>query len=263
MREQFIDHVFNNYLTQIVKVKELIIILNDEDMNLAIWQQKAETYPDISVFQLPKKTSLGKCLNFGVRLAKYDLISKLDDDDYYAPEYLSEQMNAMQKTNADIVCKRTVFMYFEKEKQLALHLDRMETNTFMRKSGGIKGATLVMRKKVCKKVRFPHVNLGEDSDFLKKCLKKRYKIYATDAYNYVCLRRSAKHHTWRTHNDELMEESKLICKTDNYKKFIEQEKDGQESENTSWSLIWLVGLVYSTWGPILKKVLQEARTKDH
>jgi glycosyltransferase involved in cell wall biosynthesis len=260
MREQFIDRVFENYTTQNVKDKELIIILNDEKMNLAKWKQKAKSYPDISVFQLRKKTSLGECLNFGVRKAKYDLISKLDDDDYYAPEYLSEQIKAIQKTNADIVCKRTVFMYFEKEKKLALHLNRMETNTFMKSSGGIKGATLVMTKSVCKKIKFPHVNLGEDSDFLKKCLKKRCKIYATDAYNYVCIRRSTKLHTWRTPNDELLEKSKLLGKTDNYKKFVKLEKYGRAPKNTTWSLSWLLGKVCTTWGPILIKALREVRT---
>ncbi|WP_425566839.1 glycosyltransferase [Paenibacillus hodogayensis] len=63
--------------------------------------------------------ALGECLNFGISKSRYETIAKCDDDDYYAPNYLAQQVNTLERKNADLVCKRTVFMYFEKSKTLA------------------------------------------------------------------------------------------------------------------------------------------------
>lgn len=224
MRDDFMENVFQNYASQDFKKKELIIILNKDDMNIVKWKERAKPFRDISVYQLPKRTTLGECLNIGVKFCKYDIISKIDDDDYYAPHYLSDQIKAIKEKRADVVCKRTVNIYFEKEKTFAIHLAHKDTNKFLNKAGAVKGATLVIKKRILKRVRFPHTNFGEDIDFLNKCIKRNYKIYATDEKNYVCLRRSESHHTWNIRNRKLMKQSKILCKTRDYKGFLEKNK---------------------------------------
>ncbi|NHN32235.1 glycosyltransferase family 2 protein [Paenibacillus sp. S3N08] len=223
------DNVFRNYGSQDYTKKELIIILNRDGMDLTKWQKNAKGYQDVSIYQRPSKVSLGECLNYGIKRCKYNTIAKMDDDDYYTPEYLSQQMKAMKKKKADLVCKRTVYMYFKKEKTLALHLDNKEVNTFLTKEGGIKGSTLVFKKKVGKKVKFPEINRGEDTFFSKKCIEKNYKIYVTDKKNYVCLRSSKRYHTWDVNNNHLMKKSKILCKTTNYKEYIEKRRRGNET----------------------------------
>jgi glycosyltransferase involved in cell wall biosynthesis len=224
IREDFMDNVFKNYESQDYTKKELIIILNRDEMDLTKWQEKAKGYQNVSIYQRPSKVSLGACLNYGIKHCIYDTIAKLDDDDYYTSQYLSQQMKAMEQKKADVVCKKAVYMYFKKERTLAVHLDCEKVNKFLTKSGGIKGATLVFKKKVAEKVKFRELNLGEDHFFLKKCMEKNYKVYVTDKKNYVCLRRSERHHTWNTDNDRLMRQSKILCETSNYKKYIEDKK---------------------------------------
>ncbi|GGF97978.1 polysaccharide deacetylase family protein [Paenibacillus abyssi] len=222
MRQHFIENVFKNYERQDVKEKELIVILNRDDMDQKKWEQRAKGSQGVSIYRLPESTSLGGCLNYGVRKSKYDLIAKFDDDDYYASKYLKRQIREIEKQKADIVCKRSVFVYFEKDKKLAVHLHG-EENKFVFTPGGIKGATLVFKKKIQQKVKFPELNVSEDYQFIKASVQKGYKVYTTDKYNYACIRRKTPgHHTWRVRDDSLLGRSKLICKTSDFKPYIQK-----------------------------------------
>ncbi|CAG7646605.1 hypothetical protein PAESOLCIP111_05201 [Paenibacillus solanacearum] len=228
VRESFMDNVFDNFVNQDYAPKELIIILNREDMDVRSWREKAANYQDVTVFQLPSSSTLGECLNYGIERCKYETIAKMDDDDYYMPGYLSQQMKALYKMNADVVCKRTVYMYFMEEQQLAVHLHYRVVNKFLTKSGGVKGSTLVFRKKVAEIIKFPRLNRGEDSFFIAKCLKKNCRVYATDKKNYVCIRRAETLHTWNVANAHLMKKSKPVCLMADYKPFFLESKKPRE-----------------------------------
>src|SRR5690554_5914043 len=87
--EIFIDNIFENYDRQIIKDKELIIVLNKNRMNIDNYKSKAKTYSNVKILRIDEKISLGSCLNCAVKIAEYDLIAKFDDDDYYGPKYLA------------------------------------------------------------------------------------------------------------------------------------------------------------------------------
>lgn len=215
MRESFMGNVFRNYESQEWKEKELVIVLNKDDMDLKMWRMQAKQYWNVSVHQLPETTTLGECLNYGIKKAKYAYIAKFDDDDYYGPSYLEQAMKVFKQTDISIVVKRTVYMYFEKDKVLAVHVPG-EENKFV--TGGVKGATLIFRKEICRLVNFPNINRGEDTDFIKECLKNKFKVYATSKANYVCIRKAeAGHHTWDVGDDDLLKKSTIVCTTDDYK----------------------------------------------
>ncbi len=55
---------------------------------------------NVSIYQLPEEKTLGECLNFGIEMAQYDIVAKLDDDDYYSPYYLTEAMEVFTTTDA-------------------------------------------------------------------------------------------------------------------------------------------------------------------
>ncbi|UVI28640.1 glycosyltransferase [Paenibacillus spongiae] len=221
IRDNMMENVFRNYDTQKMKKKELIIILNEDKMDRAKWIRRSSRSKNVSVYRLSKKTTLGECLNFAIHKAKYDIVAKIDDDDYYAPRYLSQQVKALKNKKADVVCKRTVYMYFEQEKKLAIHLDGDGENKFLYQAEGAKGSTFVFRKKIRRKIKFSPLNMDEDMIFLRECTKHHYKIYATDKKNYVCFRRSERLHTWSVPNQSLLEESKIIRRTKHYKRYVQ------------------------------------------
>lgn len=221
IREQYMENVFQNYERQTIEKKELIIILNEKEMDVANWRARAARSKNVSVYKLPHLT-LGECLNFGIKKSRFNIIAKFDDDDYYAPIYLAQQVIALQRKSADMVCKRTVFMYFEEKKTLAIHLADMKVKRFIKRNSGVKGSTLVFRKKLWKHVKFHPINVGEDTMFLKQCLEEKFKIFATDRYNYVCVRRDEKQHTWKSNNNKLMKKSKILDVTEEYRQAVEK-----------------------------------------
>lgn len=83
-RRQNMDTLFHNYDRQNYRNKELIVILNHPSLKLSDYIRAALPYPNVRVYSLPGHVSLGSCLNYGVKMARYGLIAKFDDDDYYA-----------------------------------------------------------------------------------------------------------------------------------------------------------------------------------
>lgn len=214
------DNIFSNYENQLWEDKELIIILNNDSLNLLEWINMAQEHAkDISVYQLPQRFSLGKCLNFGVHRARYDYIAKFDDDDYYGPAYLTEAMEGFTKTNADVVGKRTAFMYLIKSKQLRLRFPRNEEKCV----NIVVGGTIIAKKNVFRKVQFADLSLGEDVNFLRRCRRNGFRILSTSRYNYTYIRRNDGSHNWKPESRYLMKTSKKILKTDDFKKIVNKD----------------------------------------
>ncbi|POO76550.1 glycosyltransferase family 2 protein [Bacillus sp. MBGLi97] len=220
MRHDYMENVFQNYENQVLSKKELIIILNKDNINIEEWTRRAKLSDNVFVYQISENLTLGECLNFGIKKATFDYIAKFDDDDYYAPNYLTQSIYYLHKTNADVIGKRTIYIYFEERNLLAIHKPGKEDKLV---NQGLKGATLIFKKEICNKVPFPKLNLGEDTFFIRECIKNKFRIYSTSKDNYVCLRKSKKgHHTWDINNELLLRKSVLLCKTDDYKFYIQK-----------------------------------------
>lgn len=218
IRKNFINNILQNYKQQNWREKELIIIINKDNINIEEWKLKAQSYQEVSIFQLSEKKTLGECLNFGAKKAKYELIAKFDDDDYYAANYITDSMKLFNTMDVDIIGKKTIYMYFEGREILAIHKSGKE-NRYV--ANGLKGATLIFKKEIIKKVTFPELNLGEDTIFIRECIKKGFKLYSTNKKNYVCLRmEKSTHHTWNINNEILLKKSSFVCRTSDYKPFI-------------------------------------------
>lgn len=217
----YMYNIFNNYDRQILGSKELIIVLNNDQLDLADWQESSHMYSNISIYQLPQTKSLGECLNFAVKQSRYDVLAKFDDDDFYSRFYLSTSLTALNRTKADIIGKSSYHTYMEEDKILSLRFPKRE-NSY---SKHVAGATLVFRKKVFQTVRFQPISLGEDVAFLRNCRQAMYKIYATNRYNYVCNRRSDPLlHTWNPSKEYFVNTGIFVMYTDDYRRYTVNER---------------------------------------
>lgn len=218
MRPSCMDNVFANYERQTVQKKEMIIVLNRDDMSLAKWRRRAKKYKNVRVFKVPQKHFLGKCLNYAISRAKYGIVAKFDDDDYYGPDYLKESLIALKKRKAPIVGKRTAYLFFEAKKALMLFRKGYEG----KRVNKVKGGTIVFRKAVWKRVKFPeNRRAGSDARFLLNCNKKGYKVYSVSRANYVCIRRANSHsHTQRRSTGSYMKRCKLVKRTKKFVRYI-------------------------------------------
>lgn len=216
-RADCINTLFDNYRRQNFKLKELIVIINNDSLKIDDYTAAAKKHKNVWVFKVPEHHSLGYCLNFGVQLANYSYIAKFDDDDYYASNYLTDSMQILHKTKADIVGKRAHYMYLNDKKLLLLRYLRME-NKYVT---NVQGATLLIKRKVFDQISFPNRNRGECVKFCADCAAHGFKIYAGNKYNFAAIRRkNSKDHTWIVSDKKLLSQSVKVVKVKNFKKYI-------------------------------------------
>ena len=218
-RPKYISNVFENYNRQDYQNKELIVILNCNSMDLKTWEDKANGYENIKIYQLDKSVSLGMCLNFAVEKSQYDIIAKFDDDDYYNSKYLKETVKFFNYTNAGLIGKATSYVYFEKDKILAIRFPGKE----LRYVNHVDGPTMFIKREVFDKVNFADVSKGEDTKFSKDCIKKGIKIFSTTKYHHVYVRHSSpSEHTWKIDNKKLLSWCKIVKKNiSDYSQYID------------------------------------------
>lgn len=215
-RPLFFNMLINNYKRQRYKRKELVIVLNKDSMDLSVYRRIVSPFRNISVYKVPQKFSLGSCLNYGIGKAKNSVIAKFDDDDYYAPNYLIEQVSALRRTGADIVGKGAHLKFLE-GKRLLVITTPTEKNKFVKY---VAGGTLLFRRQLYNRVRFANQTLGEDTNFLQRSRAKGYRLYATSPYNFVGIRRAnKKSHTWTLSDDIVMKGSSFVARTTRYRKW--------------------------------------------
>lgn len=211
---EYIDNIFANYDRQQYKDKELIIVLNNNQLDMDKWMEEAGKHHNVTVYRVDEKEGLGTCLNFAVDKARFEYISKFDDDDFYAPAYLEDLMIAFDYSGADIVGKYTFYVYFERDNALAIRFPDRE-HCFTKK---VTGGTMVIKRSVFKKVKFDSKKgLGSDTRFQRECLQKGLCIYSADRFNYISIRQASKErHTWKIADEEMMKGSQIVAFTNNY-----------------------------------------------
>ncbi|AIQ11088.1 glycosyltransferase family 2 protein [Paenibacillus durus] len=216
-RRQCMDTLFHNYSRQNYRNKELIVILNHNNLKMNEYINAAKSYKNVRIYSLPEHVSLGQCLNYGVKISKYSLIAKFDDDDYYAPGYLTDSVRILLKTNADIAGKRAHYMYLNGKKTLLLRYFNMANKHVPL----VQGATLLVKRHVFSKVHFPNRNRGECVKFCSDSRAKGFKIYSGSPHNFYAIRRrNSIDHTWIVSDKSLLTRNVKVLKVKNIRKFV-------------------------------------------
>ena len=145
---------------------------------------------------------LGGCLNRLVDAADGHVVAKLDDDDLYGPQYLSDQLYAMAYSGAEVVGKQAHYMYLEAHDATVLRFAEREH----RFTDFVMGPTIVARRPVAAKVRFGETARGEDTEFLRRVADRGARIYSADRFNFVQVRgrTGGDAHTWRVSDLEVL-----------------------------------------------------------
>ena len=207
------ENIISNYSRQSYLNKELVIILNNDKMDLQQWEDKASLWDNVRVYQLAETKTLGECLNYGVSRARFDYVTKFDDDNYYAGEFIGDLMDAFSYADAEIVGKYSYYAYLADRKILAVRFPGYEH----RYVDFLSGSAMIVKKTVFDKVSFTNKSLGEDTDFLKECVKAGIKLYSADRFNYVCFRQplTAKH-SWNINDDEYLRKCEVVGYTEDF-----------------------------------------------
>jgi hypothetical protein len=215
-RPQFIKNLFANYKRQQWRVKEIIVLLNHKSMSVERYKKEAGSLGQVSVYKLPPKWTLGKCLNFGIKRSRYEIIAKFDDDDYYARQYLTEAMNKFEKSQADLVGKSRFYMYFNHSSKLML--------ATMPGKGRVAGATMLFKKAMYPAVSFKNLKKGTDMRFQRDSLRHGFRVESTGPNHFAALRRvNQRTHTWKvTKRTIKLLRAKKVAQTVKYRHLVQQ-----------------------------------------
>lgn len=147
---------------------------------------------EVSVLERHRTVSLGNCLNDCVAASTGAVLSKMDDDDFYAPNYMLDMVHALSYSKADVVGKQAHYVFVAQSDVTVLrYADREHRFT-----NAVMGPTITAPRSVFENVQFQGLSLGEDTAFLRDVKSGGGRIYSADRFNYFQYRGNADH-TWK------------------------------------------------------------------
>lgn len=206
-RPHQVEHILRSVAAQREVRAQLVLVTHGFDAPPWL-QDKADELglASVEVRQAEPSLSLGACLNHGIQAADGDVVAKMDDDDLYGPHYLADHLRALDYSGAEVVGKRAHHMLISDTGALVVrfpYYERMLTDLVM-------GPTLMLHRDLATRLPFADLTRGEDTDFLRRVLLEGGRIYASDRYNFVQVRRDTGH-TWQVSTAELLANARVVA----------------------------------------------------
>jgi Glycosyl transferases group 1/Glycosyl transferase family 2/DUF based on E. rectale Gene description (DUF3880) len=202
-RPAFASHALANFRRQTYRRKELVFVAHGwSESDVSHLDAALASCRDARLIAAPATATVGGCTNDAIDESRGDFFAKFDDDDYYAPDYLTDAMLAFRYSDAAIVGKKTFFAYVESAASTYVRFPGHEYRYVNR----VLGPTMVCDRRVLDQVRFtPLEKSGTDTRFLNDCAKKRLPIFSTDRFNFTHFRRGPEHgHLWKIEDDDFL-----------------------------------------------------------
>jgi hypothetical protein len=224
MRPHLLEKAVRQYLDQTYPNKELVVVFNGAIDEVAAIRAKYRDRADIVFSALPTDRHAGSLLNFGVRQGTGQYFFRVDDDDYYGPNYIYDCMVHLRSVNADVLGKQACFLHFEGE-ELLYRRTRMLTQIVQFEGKDLdigrrlffSGCGFACKADLLKTLAYPDDNnLSADTELLNriKAMRPDAQCLKVDDLNLV-VERSAdvEKHTWRYEAALLKQGSKMLDKT--------------------------------------------------
>lgn len=185
---------------------QLVVVTHGFSVDLRLIKEllAERTDIDVKIREEPKGSSLGKCLNVAVKLSDGEVVAKVDDDDFYGPEYLVDQLDAKMYSGADVVGKQTFYLLEQSTGEILL----VNPSNELSYARFVMGPTICAPRELIVTNRFADRTQGEDSDWLMRVVAEGASVFSSDRFNYVMNRRT-KGHTWEADLVALRGKSKL------------------------------------------------------
>jgi glycosyltransferase involved in cell wall biosynthesis/GT2 family glycosyltransferase len=185
-RPEFALQAIAYFLAQDYPHRELII-LDDAGSGL---EERIPDDPRIRYEALPAGRSIGAKRNWGVQMARGEIVAQWDDDDWYAPGRLSAQAAPILAGDADVTALRAEVFFDLERWEFWSCSDLLHRRLFVH---DVHGGTLAYRRSVWgTKATYPAASLAEDAAFLHRAVRGGARLKRIDTPGlFVYLRHGA------------------------------------------------------------------------
>lgn len=170
-REKYIPFALDYFLQQNYPNKELVII----DDGIRSIQNLLPDDPQIRHYYTQPLGTIGLKRNYAIERSHGEIIMHWDDDDWRAPDWISQQVNFLLMTDADITGIKHVH-YFSPLMNTFWQGDAYNRNN-PNSRVWLNGATLGYWKSYWREHPFKDLQKGEDDDFIQH---EGAKVFAHD-----------------------------------------------------------------------------------
>jgi glycosyltransferase involved in cell wall biosynthesis len=155
-RQKYVPFAIKYFLAQDYSNAELVIIDDGKEPAYSLIPDN----PKIKYFYSEPIGTIGIKRNKACEKAKGEFIMHWDDDDWYAPDWISRQVEAQNDSGADITGLNQVIFYSPSIEKRWMYMDTDQEKPWLC------GATMAYKKSFWEKHPFIDIQVGEDYDFV-------------------------------------------------------------------------------------------------
>jgi hypothetical protein len=198
-RPDMVDHALGQVARQRgVRQLELVLALHGFDLDPAR-AQEAVGGASLRVVPQGSDAVFGDVLNAATAAAGGDLVLKMDDDDWYSPDFVADLLRASTYSGADLVGVPDDLYYLE-DRDLTLSLGHR--GELFR--GFVAGGSMLLGREMLQAAGgFRSVPRHVDAALIEDVRAAGGTVYRTHGLGYV-MRRTASGHTWDADLDDLV-----------------------------------------------------------
>lgn len=215
-RPRMIDNIIANVARQALQPREVVLIVDESthtESDVAELTVGIGAVRTTAIFTTPT-ASLGSRLNEAVDAASSRWLARMDDDDWYGPDYLGDSVRAATVSRASMVGKATYPVVWSADQRARLRFPGLDFQFVSAVAGGT-----MLWDRSRGDVRFPDVSIGEDVGALQRILRRGGTVFSSDRFQFVLQRQQDA--TWNDDERRLEASGPALAIDDAYRDRIE------------------------------------------
>jgi len=205
-RPAFLEHISGQIRAQVHPKIHVVFVAHGPGHNTEAILRSFEGVASVRVVELPDSSvMLGAALNQALAQCETDFVAKIDDDDFYGPNYVRASLSAFLfngHDNVGIVGRTRAYCYVEDADAFVIRFDPNNSNRLRKR---VFGGTIFWSRKKMQNQQFQNLPRAIDTAFFKDALSKGVEIFSGEPEDYVHVRYSQlSEHTWKADSKDFL-----------------------------------------------------------